>query len=1748
IRGRCRCRPLRAASAELRDNCGRTPLLAAAEIVHLATLGGHGEVLNYLLDQGAEIDARDGEGATAWDYAKQRRLHYCKLILASHYRQKLCSRLRAGPDFGALFKSLSISSLLNKAKPRRLGSAAVPVSKRCHHSAVLQAQTVQRGLCPAAANAGTSKAEQWCLQQFDVVRSTAAIDFLNVHTLNLRYPDRRGRHHAEIEVAIVIGTSAFDPAGVCRRGVSRDWRLLLKLHKLHRPKAEPEPEPEVTAEIEADASAVVAARPVEGRRASEPTAAVVRRERTTRNSAPDPQRLHPRPPLGSPDRRLIRGAQPPYKLPHRPSQSGAAAAEKETDDEAEESESTLPPPPPEFQTSVEEQVASGDDEGDKEPPLDTERMQRGRSRRSDNRHNPPRVSVEPQTAPAPADAAAHPLTLRLLRRLRRRQAADGNLREEKRSVDLRTLGSAAAFLAPETTASGQLRPVSCSRWSRMPSTVSRFSSEVPPMASPRSASASANLWRPDADGLIRGRLKEHVFQHVIQLPPQHGLSSPLCSSAVLPAKRGLQGRPDQLVAPDAEHRSALVLRFADYCQQQRHWCRGRRPGTAAKGAMTRLTSLSIDRRASPTELVDGAISSIWVGIRTQEVGQRYSVAEPAIASDVGLSFAGNKTLHLLQWVTRRLRVSSLTNAAAGVDGLEFNSRTTSGRISHPVASLEPSCPQLTAVRLSSGRSQLLASQQEVQAAGAAEACAALCQTVPAERLPAPAIDEAQEAASSRDKKKCAEPITDSNSRLAAAQASRSETAVRRRKIFASSSGGSLGKPLFGMLAKSQRHRNQRHQQRQDIRTSESENSARRQRLPRRRRWNLLTSATAFISTFVSGHFKTRSADVVFLSKSGIVLQDTNVAATASAAAAVAAAASTSAVAGQPMNGQAQRPVGRVAIDFVRDEQSLLRRETVAFGQQVGDVHQADTGIGRVPSSADWAGAGRPGSRDQVRYAQVGRHWLGGTRPPRVVVPFSVVNLTVALHHNRDGTEAEVGREIRRQAGRHKVSIAAILAVPEQRPLRRLQQPQLVGALKAAQAGRGRQDRLWRRRLRWHPLAGEGQQRRQVAGHPLGEMAISGPGPAGRSRPVHHVASRVPSIGFRHLSTSIQPYYCQQQRSHWVAEVGRPWNGCVKGRHDPPDKLVQVVSLKVAFGQQAVGHAHEVRVSSLTNAAAGVDGSGVQQSHHIRLDQPSDRCPSGRVANRLGSSAWAQEAASSRGRIKKSAPSRSRIRTREMAAAQASRSETAVRRRKIFASSSGGSLGKPLFGHPAAQPFTDQRLSVGQNVAETRPLAGRQEVAQPLVAGLNARHAAQRIGHEPEVLATWRNLAPISTEVAAATLQTVVRGGRRGQSRRSLSTEEAAVKAGQNSLESAELIELSAAETGASGELQVEQQSLQGPHAQVALLERAALQESQAGIQPLTDDILFSCGQLLPPLLRSASPQFTAGSSRLCPRHQLPAFPVAAFAFIDDIFRHFPQLRPRWPPSRRRFTLSRSRPLLLLAAFAVEIVAEIVACSWPIAGAGVHGAVVEHIVEPVLIAPTGLAAVKLVQDSLRRQQLPDGAIQSAFQRFVEEAASSSSRSSAPPDSVSSSSRYRSRPSCNRHRRYLVDRIPDLIRTRPRLHLRCHNGSRVELVATVPDAAACAASCGYRQCQLLAKYSQPESTDISRADRPRTVPQCAGAVLDAADMLLQKLVLQQFTQLICTNRFQWLQFPQTDCCTMPSMHRQRQQCKRCLMEAR
>ncbi|WAR02220.1 RAI14-like protein, partial [Mya arenaria] len=106
-------------TAAIKDDEGRTVLLTAAELgslaackiildiggrqcihdrdaqgrnaLHLASIGGHGDVVNYLLDQSADLTVVDKFNATPWDYAKNRQLHYCQLIIMSHQRQRLVS-------------------------------------------------------------------------------------------------------------------------------------------------------------------------------------------------------------------------------------------------------------------------------------------------------------------------------------------------------------------------------------------------------------------------------------------------------------------------------------------------------------------------------------------------------------------------------------------------------------------------------------------------------------------------------------------------------------------------------------------------------------------------------------------------------------------------------------------------------------------------------------------------------------------------------------------------------------------------------------------------------------------------------------------------------------------------------------------------------------------------------------------------------------------------------------------------------------------------------------------------------------------------------------------------------------------------------------------------------------------------------------------------------------------------------------------------------------------------------------------------------------------------------------------------------------------------------------------------------------------------------------------------------------------------------------------------------------------------
>ncbi|XP_071946311.1 uncharacterized protein [Antedon mediterranea] len=63
------------------DNICRTCL-------HLAVINGHGEVVNLLLEEGVNMEEQDKFDATAMDYATNKNLHYCLLILNSFSKHK----------------------------------------------------------------------------------------------------------------------------------------------------------------------------------------------------------------------------------------------------------------------------------------------------------------------------------------------------------------------------------------------------------------------------------------------------------------------------------------------------------------------------------------------------------------------------------------------------------------------------------------------------------------------------------------------------------------------------------------------------------------------------------------------------------------------------------------------------------------------------------------------------------------------------------------------------------------------------------------------------------------------------------------------------------------------------------------------------------------------------------------------------------------------------------------------------------------------------------------------------------------------------------------------------------------------------------------------------------------------------------------------------------------------------------------------------------------------------------------------------------------------------------------------------------------------------------------------------------------------------------------------------------------------------------------------------------------------------
>lgn len=63
------------------DKVKRTP-------AHLAAICGQGEVVNFLLEQGADLRMKDAFGASAIDYIHNKQLNYCRMVLMAHVHVK----------------------------------------------------------------------------------------------------------------------------------------------------------------------------------------------------------------------------------------------------------------------------------------------------------------------------------------------------------------------------------------------------------------------------------------------------------------------------------------------------------------------------------------------------------------------------------------------------------------------------------------------------------------------------------------------------------------------------------------------------------------------------------------------------------------------------------------------------------------------------------------------------------------------------------------------------------------------------------------------------------------------------------------------------------------------------------------------------------------------------------------------------------------------------------------------------------------------------------------------------------------------------------------------------------------------------------------------------------------------------------------------------------------------------------------------------------------------------------------------------------------------------------------------------------------------------------------------------------------------------------------------------------------------------------------------------------------------------
>ncbi|PIK50894.1 putative trithorax group protein osa isoform X2 [Apostichopus japonicus] len=110
------------------DNQGRTSL-------HSAILAGHGEVANFLLEKGVNLDLKDCLGKTAWDYCEQKELHYCRMILRSHqtiqeYRQQKQMKKVTGSNHkrnSSIGKALPSLSAQTTTNPSQNTEQSVPM-------------------------------------------------------------------------------------------------------------------------------------------------------------------------------------------------------------------------------------------------------------------------------------------------------------------------------------------------------------------------------------------------------------------------------------------------------------------------------------------------------------------------------------------------------------------------------------------------------------------------------------------------------------------------------------------------------------------------------------------------------------------------------------------------------------------------------------------------------------------------------------------------------------------------------------------------------------------------------------------------------------------------------------------------------------------------------------------------------------------------------------------------------------------------------------------------------------------------------------------------------------------------------------------------------------------------------------------------------------------------------------------------------------------------------------------------------------------------------------------------------------------------------------------------------------------------------------------------------------------------------------------------------------------------------------